>query len=341
MNETHPVNAPVYVFSESGSNSAHVSPCSTKHAPVLHQHITYKEKKNMSDDLRYCYSTTAGTGTNSQGPSVDTVEAFVRDIGSFVIKEAGDKEVKHIQPKVHSILEAAVKRIDLKLNDYEFDFKGSIFHASYKMPGPQDLKKPRVFSPLSGTPDVEVKWCLPGVSKFEDFACIPAEVKPPTLKTVVLGDTTSYAHLNQTVSYGVRFLLRVFPMLAEEDLLKVFPDRNIYIPLMSNQEMVLAKISAGNIGLTGKITVEFCNIATGNPFAEMILLWVNWAVKASKELSNFSNELRNVTPINSWVPQQVFKDIFQIGESVKLVPAPSFFNPLYYSVENGHVLFPH
>jgi serine/threonine protein kinase len=160
----------------------------------------------------------------------------------------------------------------------------------------------------------------------------------------------------QAAAYAFHFLLRVFPMISEENLIKIFPDRCVYTLLLSHKELILIKVDVSDFLITGKPTCYYSETFSvkgkGNEtYFKYFARWIKWATDVAMNLRNLREVLNGLKPINCWVPVSSYIAEFEneINEEMEkenqtdpfkvLEPDPSFFNPIYKTKSRYYRVF--
>jgi hypothetical protein len=212
-----------------------------------------------------------------------------------------------------------------------------------------DDRRCRVFFRYSCQPDIEI-----GFRKFghgdahdasvggqplvkavdepqKDDEYFVAAVPPGEVKPNLGGFGADILARTQAAAYGVRLIMRVFPMLKESDLLRIFPDRHVYVPLMSTEHFYLIKVGVKESLLEGKFTIISTDRLEGDAYYRGLLSWLVWATNVVASLSEKRAELIRTEAINSWVPLSAYTTAFAHEQPGQLEPRVSFYNPIVYS----------
>lgn len=201
-------------------------------------------------------------------------------------------ELDHVQPVVQEFVQSAIRCFDGRLpSGSRIYTKGSKFPSTKKPPSIEDYKHCRVYCPYSGIPDIEISISIdskegtspstrsqsrptffklpPDPSLQIDCANPPAEIKPDIIAWK--NDTKQAV---QAAAYGTRLMLRTFPMLPEEHLLRIFPGRVVFVPLMSHKELLLLRVNPWDTCFP-KIRVDIAGPFIGDAYIHALLLWTN------------------------------------------------------------------
>jgi hypothetical protein len=79
--------------------------------------------------------------------------------------------------------------------------------------------------------------------------------------------------------YGLQFLLRVFPMLDEVDLITIFPDRCVYVPLLSHKQLLIVQVDPNSLVNEGLVHLTHSSTFKNGAYVKNLLIWTNWFAK--------------------------------------------------------------
>jgi hypothetical protein len=214
--------------------------------------------------------------------------------------------------------------------------KSSGFKVTFPGDVPSDPQQCRVLMPFSGQPDVSI-WpnerrsarqmtqgasCHPVDRALNDRVQVHVEVKlDADLTGARLGDW-----LAQATAYCMHYMLRVFPMVEERKLWEAFPDRRVYVPLVSPSYLYIVSVDPVSMRTDGIPKQCVCGPYQGDGFIRHLLLWCKWAMNAETQLHDVQAQLNRRMPVNSWVPASVFNP----PDPEQCIAMPSFYNPMWH-----------
>jgi hypothetical protein len=215
-----------------------------------------------------------------------------------------------IQEKAASKVEEIVPRKSLRNPQKKLKKEDYFTGDAHKLPDEQVLKE-----------QIPASWFGP-----------PAEVNPR------IAETNQRSSIIQAGAYAFHFLLRVFPMLKEETLLEIFPDRCVYTLVLSHQEVILIKVDVSRMVISGRPAFFHTDILTGKEYVSIVARWIKWATLVAMNLKEYQSELNEFNPKNCWVSASRYSNEYQndFGDDFVdrfgiLEPKPSFFNPIFKS----------
>lgn len=281
-------------------------------------------------------------------------------------KSLGGKN-DEVQPRVKELLKLIIILLSKNHENYKkykYSLNGRFFPSSHSFPTESDphwRRQTRVYFPYSGIPDLELNIRLVigfnknnntirnGARTRSQTKADASDPAPPDKLLVFQGeldidfknacgppgeikvDFKDYPEneIIQAGMYGFHFLLRVFPMLPESDLLKIFKDRCVYVPLLTLEKLIIVKVDVKDfIVFDGKPKFLYSQTFSGEEYCKNLIFWVDWAFNVSDQLYGHQVELDGFLPINGWIPATVYSTECNIDAST-LQARPSFYNPIY------------
>ncbi|MEN9647658.1 MAG: hypothetical protein RLY57_462, partial [Candidatus Parcubacteria bacterium] len=234
-------------------------------------------------------------------------------------------EVQSIQPFVRTLISVAIQSLGKR--GFDYSLFGTRFERTTESVKDPKKKQARVYFPFTGSPDIEIQ----------------ARNKEPT--EVVVNPDSSFGflgppaviehdipsnpleHVIKAGTYALFLLFRVFPMLQEDDLLEIFPDRFVYTIVVSDHQLVLVKVDVNEFITLEKIPIYYSKTYVKTDYVKQLAAWVAWACTVAEKLLAHVEAINGTRIINSWVPARAYREAFGITDPLKAYP--SFYNPMY------------
>jgi hypothetical protein len=256
-----------------------------------------------------------------------------------------EREITQVHPTVRRFVKVSITALHEHglIPTGRYALAGGYNPASMARPtsSPADDRKCRIYFPHFGKPDIELSFWLDNQFKITDdfergqqyFTC----AAPPMEVKTAFSDNMTKRYVDQAAGHGIRWILRVFPMIAEKDVLDIFPDRCVYVPLLSNGDVYLLKIKVKELEAGGGFLTSITKKQSDDRhYVTTIMCWLVWASKVVSKLQKKEDELKALVPRNCWVPAEVFARTFRNVDAKDLIPKPSFFNPIYVHRHDRH-----
>ena len=165
---------------------------------------------------------------------------------------------------------------------------------------------------------------------------LPSEVKKDK-DLDKIGTVSNHSYIIQAAVYASWLLLRVFPMLSDEEIETIFPDRRIYAPLLSHRQLIMVSVEVGLPFLyKGTLTATASEPVYGTDYAALLSKYLLWAKKVATSLRDKSAALMELKPRNCWIKYDLVKSFVKSLNSKELSrylegmkASPSFFNPIF------------
>jgi hypothetical protein len=111
----------------------------------------------------------------------------------------------------------------------------------------------------------------------------------------------------------------------------VFEDRSVYVPLLSHHELRLIKVRVNDRLASASFRRSISTVFTDNDYYRVLMSWLVWATRVVTKLEPLKEQLNAPLPINCWVPAEAYVNSFPELANDELVPAPSYYNPIFYA----------